>query len=105
MNTKTPDTWVVLKFTSENDTVVEKVFAGWYGGYLGGDSWQLNSGNKSVIEFEDRFQFTGYSGSVYVCYKACEKMSSYQSDILGSWEKQFEADGKARVEVINDYSF
>jgi len=68
MSDYTPDRWVVVKITTDKETLY-KVFACWYGGYAGSDSWQMNSGIKSVGEDESYFMFNGYSGSVYRCHK------------------------------------
>jgi len=65
---QTPDSWVVLKITTETD-VIYKVLAGWSGGYLDGDSWRLNSGINIVFERKDQVDFYGNSGSLYVCQK------------------------------------
>lgn len=80
----TPDRWIVLEVNNGKE-VINKVFAGWYGGYLDGDSWKLNSGNVKEEEFEDRWEFTGYSGSVYICYKSAFGMSAYMDGILAGW--------------------
>lgn len=40
----TPEGWVVLKFTNEDDMFF-KIFGSWRGGYLDGDSWRLSSGS------------------------------------------------------------
>jgi hypothetical protein len=84
MNRYTPDRWVVLEVNNGTE-IINKVFAGWYGGYLDGDSWQLNSGNVKEEEFETSWEFTGTSGSVYVCYKAAYGMSAYMGGILAGW--------------------
>jgi hypothetical protein len=76
-----PDKWIVLQITDGKD-LVNKVLAGWYGGYLGSDMWRLNSGNTKEQEFDDRWEFTGSSGSVYVCYKDNYGMSSYMRSVL-----------------------
>jgi hypothetical protein len=65
----TPDRWVVVTITREDDSTIDKVLAGFYGGYLYGDAWRINSGIERVDTFDDRYEFHGYSGSVYVCYK------------------------------------
>ena len=64
----TPDSWVVLKITTETE-VIYKVLAGWSGGYLTGDSWRLNSGITLAFVREDSVDFYGNSGSLYVCQK------------------------------------
>lgn len=83
----TPNRWVVLEANNGKE-IINKVFAGWYGGYLDGDSWKLNSGNVKEEEFDDRWEFTGYSGSVYVCYKNAYGMSAYMSQVFSSWTSQ-----------------
>jgi len=39
-----PDRWCVINIIKDNDEPINKVFACWYGGYLGGDYWRMNSG-------------------------------------------------------------
>ena len=66
--TETPNSWVIVKIQNDKETFY-KVFASWYGGYLSGDAWKINSGITKVEEDEDYYYFNGYSGSVYKCYK------------------------------------
>lgn len=63
----TPDEWVVLKILSASDGTFYKVLGSWYGGYLHGNSWRLNSGIERVEKTEDSFLFYGFSGSCYEC--------------------------------------
>ena len=76
----TPDVWVVLDMDYEGE-VISKVLAGWSGGYLDGDSWQLNSGITEITEDEDYFYFHGYSGSVYKCYKKSQRFNNMTAQI------------------------
>lgn len=99
MNYK-PDRWIVLEVNNGKE-VTNKVFAGWYGGYLDGDEWKLNSGNVKEEEFEDRWEFTGYSGSVYTCYKSAYGMSGYMGQVLSSWKSQLPED--CSMEVLESY--
>jgi hypothetical protein len=62
MNVYQPNLWVVLKIGD-----IYKVFGSWYGGYLHGDSWRLNSGIREVKIVDKIIEFHGYSGSVYEC--------------------------------------
>lgn len=62
-----PDNWVIISIAKEGEETVYKVFASWAGGYLGGDSWRLNSGVKSAYKEDEDWRFSGYSGSHYVC--------------------------------------
>lgn len=59
-----PDSWVVLRISCLDETIY-KLLAGWSGGYLDGDYWQLNSGIVKVEEGTDFFRFHGRSGSLY----------------------------------------
>ena len=78
-----PDKWLILKI---NDGVytLYKVFGSWYGGYLDGDSWRVNSG-ITKITFDKKinsYQFFGESGSIYICHKDCYGISAYGSSVL-----------------------
>lgn len=92
----TPDRWVVLSVT-DGEKTNNRVFAGWYGGYLGSDSWKLNSGNVKEEELDNRWEFTGRSGSKYVCYKARYGMTGYMSSIFSAWLAKLE---KSKLESI-----
>jgi hypothetical protein len=85
MSKYTPNRWVVLEVNNGKETV-NKVFAGWYGGYLDSDFWQLNSGNVAERELDDRWEFDGHSGSTYVCYKQNYGMNGYMSSVLHNWQ-------------------
>lgn len=87
MSEYTPDRWIVLEFT-HGETITRKMFGGWYGGYLGGDSWKLNSGITSVRIENDLYEFDGASGSTYYCHLNNYGMSGFQMAILAGWMKQ-----------------
>lgn len=93
-----PDRWVVIQITSAEHGTIEKVLAGWYGGYLGSNSWKLNSGNTKVVEYPNRFEFTGHSGSVYVCYKSCYGLSNLTANILEQFKES------ADIEILTKYN-
>ena len=97
----TPERWVILEVNNGKE-VINKVFAGWYGGYLDGDSWKLNSGNAKEEEFEDRWEFTGYSGSVYTCYKSAYGMSVYMGQLLSNWQSQLRE--TMTMQILEEYS-
>ena len=78
-----PDKWIVIKITG-GDKPLYKVFASWYGGYLGSDSWKINSGIKIIEECEYHFNFIGYSGSCYQCVKGRYGTNNYAQNILNS---------------------
>lgn len=100
----TPDRWVVIEIETEEHGKVQRVFGGWYGGFTTGDSWRLNSGIESVEEFITHFEFIGYSGSVYKCYKSAYGMSSYMMSIYASMEKQLQAVSNASIKIVEGYS-
>jgi hypothetical protein len=84
----TPDKWVVIKIVAnETGNTHYRVFATWYGGYTGSDSWKMNSGITRVIKRDDGcFEFFGESGSVYFCHENCWGMSGYGSNVLTSYQ-------------------
>jgi hypothetical protein len=82
MSDYTPDKWVVVKITSDKNPPIHKVFACWYGGWAGSDSWKLNSGiTKATLE-GFVYSFEGSSGSVYDCHKDCYGTNGYGSSVL-----------------------
>lgn len=99
MSTYTPDRWVMIEISSPDTDPTRKILAGWYGGFAQGDSWKINSGITETREFEDRFEFDGYSGSTYVCYKQSEGLSNYMLSVLSSFQEQGKDKGVV-IEVI-----
>jgi hypothetical protein len=95
MSIKIPDVWVKLKFISAEHGEVNKILAGWYGGYTNGDSWQINSGIASEEEFEQYYEFKGHSGSIYRCYKECERFSNLTSAMFISIKDDIEKHNNA----------
>lgn len=90
-----PERWVILKLPDNN----YKVFGTWRGGYLGGDSWKLNSGIEK-IECDDNFYyFTGFSGSCYKCHKQSYGIaSSLGYDVLNDIIEK----GSGHIELMED---
>jgi dihydrodipicolinate synthase/N-acetylneuraminate lyase len=85
---ETPDRWIVVTLRDPTtEQTIDKVLAGWYGGYLNGDSWKLNSGISKVEETENYFLFHGYSKSVYKCYKNRYGTTGLTSSILNTIPK------------------
>lgn len=97
MSVYVPDKWVVLRIAYK-DKVVDKVLAGWQGGYLGGDAWQLNSGIVKVVEHNDRFEFHGYSGSLYVCYMPLYGFSGLMHSVFNRWQE-----AGLKMEILKEY--
>lgn len=86
-NIYVPDRWVMLEFLKDGEPYAKKVFGGWYGGYLGSDSWKLSSGVVSIEDRDDYWEVVNHSGSTYKCYKKRMGMSAYQMSVLEGWRK------------------
>lgn len=101
-----PDRWVALEFKdAEKGETYYRIFAGWGGGYLDGDSWKLNSGIVRVQEDEKNWFFLGNSGSVYHCRKSGYGMSGYMASVLEGWRRT-SADSGLTIEILpEDYDF
>ena len=80
MSDYTPDKWLVVKINGDRPHY--RVFANWYGGYLGSDSWRFNSGIDSLTMEGDYYLFSGSSGSLYRCHKNCWGTNSYGRRVL-----------------------
>jgi hypothetical protein len=102
MNTYTPDVWVVLEFDAPQlEVPLRKVFAGWYGGFAGSNSWKLNSGITAVRRDGDWFEFDGYSGSVYRCHANNYHLSGLMLDVLANWRKQADERGDTTIKTLS----
>lgn len=95
----TPDKWVVIKITHA-EGIAYKVFASWYGGYTGGDSWKLNSGITGVKEENDCYVFAGSSGSTYTCCKEHYGTNLYGHSVLSGMIENATAAG-VTVEILD----
>jgi hypothetical protein len=96
MSDYTPDKWAVVKISSEEDPPIYKVFACWYGGYAGSDSWKLNSGITSAAFEDNVYYFNGSSGSVYECHKDNYGTNMYGGSVL---HKMIDGAGKNGVTI------
>ena len=81
MSDYSPDRWVIVKITTPKE-LLYKVFATWGAGYGGSDSWKMNSGITRASLVDDRWEFDGYSGSVYSCHKESYGVSGYNGNVL-----------------------
>lgn len=82
-----PDRCVLLKMSSDKDLrVVYKIFATWFGGYIAGDYWRLNSGIDRVEPVHDlpyeAVDVVGVSGSVYRIVLDREGTTAYTGGVL-----------------------
>lgn len=99
-----PDRWVILQINN-NKQITYKVLAGWSGSYLYGQSWQLNSGIKSVEVENDYYLFHGYSGSIYKCHKDMYSLNNMTSGVLKSLQKQAETVDDVEIILLEDQDF
>jgi hypothetical protein len=79
-----PDKWVVVKITRPDTSPTHKVFACWYGGYAGSDSWKLNSGITRATLDGNAYSFEGSSGSVYYCNAHTYGTNGYGYGVLNN---------------------
>lgn len=100
--TETPDVWLAVKISTAEESIL-KIFATWYGGYLGGDSWRLNSGVKKIEIDGDFINFHGYSGSVYRVHKDSEGTSGWTGSILGNYANKSKDQG-ITFEILNNFA-
>ena len=106
MSTYTPDAWVLLEITVDKDPPIYKILAGWYGGFINGDHWRLNSGITSVIDRGNYWEVHGYSSSIYVCYKTSERFSGLTQYIFNSFKKKASENVVINhIEMSNDINF
>ena len=82
MSEYTPEKWLVIKIEGPEFPLHYKVFACWFGGFLKGDSWKLNSGITKAIKDGSFYNFEGHSGSVYKCHDKAYGINIYGSSIL-----------------------
>lgn len=93
MSDYTPDKWVVVEITGKNHARICKVFASWYGGFAGSDSWKLNSGITQVTLQGNQYLFEGHSGSVYACHRSHYGTNAYSASVLARMTEDVEKFG------------
>ena len=94
-----PDKWLVVKISSDKTPSLYKVFACWYGGWAGSDSWKLNSGITKVTEDGSCYLFDGSSGSTYACHKRNYGANMYGLGVLNNMIKNAETNG-IKIEIL-----
>ena len=93
-----PDRWVIVKIVTATECLY-KVFATWSGGYGGSDSWKMNSGITQANLVDDRWEFAGYSGSVYSCHREGYGTNGYGGSVLQGFINQMPGQG-ATMEIM-----
>ena len=101
MSTYSPDKWVIIKITSSVG-IHYRVFASWYGGYAGSDSWKMNSGITHVTESGDCWEFHGVSKSIYRCSKYVYGTSGYSGGVLGNYMQAAADSDSIKIELLDE---
>lgn len=99
MSNYNPDKWVVVRITRKDIQLIDKIFASWYGGYTGSDSWRLNSGIAKVRTEDSMFYFEGISGSVYKCNKDSYGTNAYGLGVISRMIENAKNDGVS-IEIL-----
>ena len=99
MSDYTPDRWVIVKIVTSKQHLY-KVFASWYGGYSGSDSWKMNSGITRATLVKDCWEFDGSSGSVYSCHQDSYGTNGYGGSVLSNIISQAQAQD-IEIEVMS----
>ena len=83
MNMYGPDAWQIIEINGPKGKIY-KLFSTWYGGYLGGDSWRLNSGIVRMEKVGKVYEVTGVSGSVYTVpdHESTYRTTLYTGSVL-----------------------
>lgn len=96
VNEYSPDSWVILKITTDigmkqlgETSTLYKVLGGWSGGYLYGDSWRMNSGITGVEKQGNLYGFYGASGSVYWCHQGSYRLTMATTGIYNELKERF----------------
>ena len=99
MSDNKPDKWVVVRIARKDTPPIYKVFASWYGGYLGSDSWRLNSGIVRAYNEGNCFVFDGRSGSTYICHKGTYGSNAYGYGVLETMIERAKQNGIS-IEIL-----
>ena len=101
MSTYSPDRWILVEITSKEHATIQKILAGWYGGFAGSNSWKLSSGNVTFIDKGDYYESLQESGSTYKLYKASEGFTGLTAGMFKHWGLLLEEEGCSlnRIEV------
>jgi hypothetical protein len=106
-----PDSWVIVRITTNDGEKIDKVLAGWYGGFAGSDYFRLNSGitkierktlfanNTNSQSSYDVYEIHGYNGSIYRCLESDERLTCLTGSIFHSLKDNLKDD--ATVEIID----
>ena len=78
-----PNKWCIVKIDHNNE-IYYKLFSSWSGSYLHGSEWRLNSGVVSCQSAGGMLEFSGETGSVYICNPENYGVTATESGVLAS---------------------
>lgn len=93
MSEYSPDRWVLVEINSKEHSTIQKILAGWYGGFAGSDAWKLSSGNVTFIDKGEYYESLQESGSTYKLYKASEGFTGLTAGLFKHWGLQVQEQG------------
>jgi hypothetical protein len=97
-----PNTWIVVEIESKSLGKIQKVLAGWSGGYLDGDSWRLSSGITDIKETDDEWIITNESGSIYHCRKTARRFNTMTGSVFDYYKNRAEEqDAGFTIQIID----
>ena len=90
----TPDAWVIVEISGK----IQKIIAGWSGGYTQGDAWRMSSPIKELNIDIDKDYITAItdSGSEYTLYKKYQGLRMSNVGIYNQLKEQF----RDRIEIV-----
>lgn len=100
----TPDKWSIVRIFTPQHGIVDKIIAGWNGGYAQSEYWRINSGIKKIeIISETEYIAHGYSGSKYQLFKDREGFNGLTFNIFKGMEEQLADIENAWIDVLPLY--
>ena len=87
-----PNRWVIIKIVTDKECLY-KVFASW------SESWKINSGITHARLVDNRWEFAGYSGSIYSCLVGTYGTTAYGGSVLKGFVDEIETVG-AKIEIM-----
>jgi len=104
MKCYTPDSWKIVKITSEQYGEIFKVLCSWQGGYTDADVWKLSSGFVDLKELENKYETNQASGSLYILMKNNERESSFMREKFNNFKSSLSA-VSATIEYVDMKDF
>lgn len=81
-----PDCWVIVRLSGTDiGEIYYRILSGWYGGFAGSDTWRLSSGVTSIKEYRSHYLVKNESGSLYICHKSRQRLSSLTASVLAGY--------------------